>query len=116
VRDIVGLYISPPERAVVLCVDEKSQIQALNRTEPILPLRPGLPERHSHDYKRNGTTSVFAALNTATGEVIGKRYRHHRSIELKKFLEIIDKSVPEELEIHLVLDNYGTHKTALVHN
>ncbi len=116
VRDIVGLYMSPPERAVVLCVDEKSQIQALNRTEPILPLRPGLPERRSHDYKRNGTTSLFAALNTATGEVIGKCYRRHRSIEFKKFLTVIDKAVPEQLDIHLVLDNYGTHKTALVHN
>ncbi len=116
VRDIVGLYMSPPERAVVLCVDEKSQIQALNRTEPILPLRPGLPERRSHDYRRNGTTSLFAALNTATGEVIGKCYRRHRSVEFKRFLEIIDKAVPEELDIHLVLDNYGTHKTALVHN
>ena len=116
VRDIVGLYLSPPERAVVLCVDEKSQIQALNRTEPILPLRPGLPERRSHDYKRNGTTSLFAALNAATGEVIGKCYRRHRSIEFKRFLQVIDKSVPEELDIHLVLDNYGTHKTALIHN
>ena len=116
VRDIVGLYLSPPERAVVLCVDEKSQIQALNRTEPILPLRPGLPERRSHDYKRNGTTSLFAALNTATGEVIGKCYRRHRSVEFKKFLTVIDKAVPKELDIHLVLDNYGTHKTALIHN
>ena len=101
---------------MVLCVDEKSQIQALNRTEPILPLRPGLPERRSHDYKRNGTTSLFAALNTATGEVIGKCYRRHRSVEFKKFLTVIDKAVPEELDIHLVLDNYGTHKTALIHN
>ena len=116
VRDIVGLYMSPPERAVVLCVDEKSQIQALNRTEPILPLRPGLPERRSHDYKRNGTTSLFAALNTATGEVIGRCYRRHRAVEFKKFLAIIDKAVPEELEVHLILDNYGTHKTAMIHN
>lgn len=116
VRDIVGLYLSPPERAVVLCVDEKSQIQALNRVEPILPMRPGIPERRSHDYQRNGTTSLFAALNMASGEVIGKCYRRHRAIEFKKFLEVIDKAVPSELEIHVVLDNYGTHKTALIHN
>lgn len=116
VRDIVGLYLSPPERAVVLCVDEKSQIQALNRSEPILPMRPGLAERRSHDYRRHGTTSLFAALNTATGEVMGQCYRRHRSVEFKKFLAVIDKAVPEELEIHLVLDNYGTHKTALIHN
>ena len=116
VRDIVGLYMSPPERAVVLCVDEKSQIQALDRTEPILPLRPGLPERRTHDYKRYGTTSLFAALNVATGEVIGRCYRRHRSVEFLKFLRVIDKSVPKDQDIHLVLDNYGTHRTALIHN
>lgn len=116
VRDIVGLYISPPERAVVLCVDEKSQIQALDRTEPILPLRPGLPEQRTHDYKRYGTTSLFAALNVATGEVIGRCYRRHRSTEFLKFLRIIDRSVPKDQDIHLVLDNYSTHKTALIHN
>ena len=116
VRDIVGLYLHPPERAVVLCVDEKSQIQALDRTQPVLPLRPGVPRQQTHDYKRNGTTSLFAALNTASGEVIGKCYRRHRSVELKKFLAVIDKAVPPELDIHLVLDNYGTHKTAMIHN
>ncbi len=116
VRDIVGLYLSPPERAVVLCVDEKSQIQALDRTEPILPLRPGLPERRTHDYKRCGTTSLFAALNVATGEVIGRCYRRHRSTEFLKFLRVIDRSVPKDTEVHIVLDNYSTHKTALIHN
>ena len=116
VRDIVGLYLHPPERAVVLCVDEKSQIQALNRTQPVLPLRPGVMRRQTHDYKRHGTTSLFAALNTATGEVIGKCFRRHRSVEFKKFLAIIDQAVPADLDIHLVLDNYGTHKTAMIHN
>ena len=116
VRDIVGLYLHPPERAVVLCVDEKSQIQAPDRTQPVLPLRPGVPRQQTHDYKRNGTTSLFAALNTATGEVIGKCCRRHRSVEFRKFLAIIDKAVPKELDIHLVLDNYGTHKTAMIHN
>lgn len=118
VRDIVGLYLAPPERAVVLSVDEKSQIQALDRTQPVLPLRPGSAEKRkrTHDYRRHGVTSLFAALNTATGEVIGKCYRKHRSVEFKKFLALIDQAVPEELEIHLVLDNYGTHKTAMIHN
>jgi transposase len=116
VRDIVGLYLNPPERAVVLCVDEKSQIQALDRTQPLLPMRPGQPERRTHDYKRHGTTSLFAALNTATGEIIGKCYQRHRSTEFKRFLQLIEKSVPQELELHLVLDNYGTHKTAMIHN
>jgi len=116
VRDIVGLYLSPPERAVVLCVDEKSQIQALDRTQPVLALRPGTPQRRTYDYQRNGVTSLFAALNVATGEVIGKCYRRHRAIEFKKFLALIDKAVPPELEVHLVLDNYGTHKTAMIHN
>lgn len=116
VRDIVGLYLNPPERAVVLCVDEKSQIQALDRTQPVLPLRPGLPERRTHDYARHGTTSLFAALNTATGEVIGRCHQQHRSVEFRKFLRTIDQQVPAELDIHLVLDNYSTHKTALIHN
>ena len=116
VRDIVGLYMAPPERAVVLCVDEKSQIQALDRTQPILPLRPGLPERQTHDYRRHGTTSLFAALDIATGEVIGRCYRRHRAVEFRKFLNVIDKAVPRNLDVHLVLDNYGTHKTALIHN
>ena len=116
VRDIVALYLHPPERAVVLSVDEKSQIQALERTQPVLPLRPGVPRRQTHDYQRNGTTSLFAALNAATGEVIGKCYRRHRSVEFKRFLGVIDKAVPAELEVHLVLDNYGTHKTAMIHN
>ena len=116
VRDIVGLYLHPPERAVVLCVDEKSQIQALERSQPELPMRAGVPRRQTHDYRRNGTTSLFVALNAATGEVIGKCYRRHRSVEFKKFLRMIDQAVPAELDVHLVLDNYGTHKTAMIHN
>lgn len=115
VRDIVGLYLDPPEKAIVLCVDEKSQIQALDRTQPLLPLRPGQPERRSHDYRRHGTTSLFAALNYATGEVIGRCYRRHRSVEFRRFLDVIEKNVPKDLEIHVILDNYGTHKTALIH-
>ena len=116
VRDVVGIYMDPPERAVVFCVDKKSQIQALVRTQPLLPMRPGQAERRSHDYERHGTTSLFAALNAATGEVIGKCYRRHRSSEFKKFLQVIDANVPADLDIHLVLDNYGTHKTAMIHN
>ena len=116
VRDVVGLYLAPPERAVVFCVDEKSQIQALDRTQPLLPMRPGQVERRTHDYERHGTTSLFAALNTATGEVIGKCYRRHRSSEFKKFLQLIDRNVPSDLDIHLILDNYGTHKTGMIHN
>lgn len=116
IRDVVGLYLAPPERAVVFCVDEKSQIQALDRTQPLLPMRPGQAERRTHDYERHGTTSLFAALNAATGEVIGKCYRRHRSSEFKKFLQLIDKSVPRDLDVHLVLDNYGTHKTGMIHN
>jgi transposase len=111
VRDIVGLYLDPPERAVVLCVDEKSQIQALNRFQPILPMMPGVPERRSHDYVRHGTTSLFAALNMATGKVIGSLHRRHRAAEFKKFLIRIDEEVPDGLDVHLILDNYGTHKT-----
>ena len=116
VRDVVGLYVHPPERAIVLCVDEKSQVQALDRTQPLLPLGPGHPERHTHDYARHGTTSLFAALDVATGRVIGRCYRQHRHQEFLKFLEKIDQTVPAEpgLEIHLVMDNYSTHKTPKV--
>jgi transposase len=114
VRDIVGLYLDPPDRALVLCVDEKSQIQALNRTQPLLPMRPGQIERRTHDYKRHGTTSLFAALDVATGTVIGELHRRHRSVEFRKFLDTIDGAVPDELDVHLILDNYGTHKTALI--
>ncbi len=110
VRDIVGLYLNPPERALVLCGDEKSQVQALDRTRPILPLRPGVPARQTHDYIRNGTTSLFAALDVATGKVIGSCHRRHRHQEFLRFLERIDEAVPEHLDIHLVMDNYGTHK------
>jgi transposase len=114
VRDIVGLYMDPPDRALVLCVDEKSQIQALNRTQPLLPMRPGQIERRTHDYKRHGTTSLFAALDVATGTVIGEFHRRHRSAEFRKFLDTIDNAVPGDLDVHLILDNYGTHKTAPV--
>jgi len=114
VRDIVGLYLNPPERALVLCVDEKSQIQALDRTQPILPMRPEQIERRTHDYSRYGTTSLFAALDVKTGQVIGQCHRRHRSIEFRKFLDRIDKAVPESLDIHMVLDNYGTHKTPAI--
>jgi transposase len=115
VRDIVGLYLSPPDKALVLCVDEKSQIQALDRTQPILPLRPGQAERRSHDYVRHGTTSLFAALDVACGKVIGRCFRRHRSQEFRKFLELLDINVPGDLDVHLILDNYGTHKTAAIH-
>jgi transposase len=111
VRDIVGLYLSPPDRALVLCVDEKSQIQALDRTQPLLPMRPGQVERRSHDYKRHGTTSLFAALDIATGAVIGRCYAKHRSSEFRKFLDQIEANVPADLDVHLVMDNYATHKT-----
>ena len=114
VRDIIGLYLSPPDRALVLCVDEKSQIQALDRTQPVLPMLPGMPERRTHDYKRHGTTSLFAALDVATGRVIGKCYRRHRAREFLDFLKEIDRRVPDELDIHIVMDNYATHKTAAV--
>jgi transposase len=116
VRDVVGLYLNPPDKALVLCVDEKSQVQALNRTQPLLPLQPGQAERHSHDYERHGTTSLFAALDVATGNIIGACYRQHRQQEFVKFLERIDATVPKEpgLTIHLVMDNYGTHKTPKV--
>jgi transposase len=114
VRDVVGLYLDPPERAVVLCVDEKSQIQALARFQPILPMLTGTPERRSHDYVRHGTTSLFAGLDTLTGKVIGALHRRHRAIEFRSFLERLDAEVPAELDVHLVLDNYATHKTPAI--
>jgi transposase len=114
VRDVVGLYLDPPERALVLCVDEKSQIQALDRTAPILPLRPGLPERQTHDYKRHGTTTLFAAFNILNGKVIGSCLPRHRSKEFIKFLNQLEKEVSAELDVHLILDNYSTHKSAAV--
>lgn len=114
VRDIVGLYLNPPDKALVLCVDEKAQIQALDRSQPVLPMRPGQVERRTHDYKRNGTTSLFAALDAKTGKVIGQIRRRHRSIEFRKFLDLIDEVVPEGLDIHLIVDNYSTHKTATI--
>lgn len=116
VRDVVGLYMAPPERAIVLCVDEKSQIQALDRSQPMLPMRPGQPARRSHDYKRHGTTSLFAALDIATGAVIGKCYARHRAREFRKFLDEIEAAVPGDLDVHLVMDNYATHKTPLIRN
>jgi len=114
VRDIVGLYLDPPARALLLSVDEKSQIQALDRTAPLLPMRPGQAERRTHDYVRHGTTSLFAALDVATGRVIGECHRRHRSREFLRFLDTIDHTVSADLDIHLILDNYGTHKTAQV--
>jgi transposase len=114
VRDIVGLYLSPPERALVLCVDEKPQVQAVERTEPILPLRPGQVERRTHDYLRHGTLDLFAALDAKTGAVIGACHRRHRAQEFRAFLDEIDRSVPPDLEVHLVLDNLRTHKTGLI--
>ena len=115
VRDIVGLYLNPPERAVVLCVDEKSQIQALDRTQPILPMQPGLPERATHDYKRHGTSSLYAALDVSTGKVIGKLHGRHRAIEFKRFLATLDGEVPAGLDVHVILDNSSTHKTPAIH-
>jgi transposase len=114
VRDIVGLYMNPPNHAVVLCVDEKSQIQALERTQPLLPMRPGQPQRRTHDYLGHGTTTLFAALDVATGEVLGECYRRHRSLEFRRFLKQIDEAVPADLDVHLILDNYATHKTPAV--
>jgi len=114
VRDIVGLYLAPPERALVLCLDEKTQIQALDRSQPVLPMRPGQAERRSHDYLRHGTTTLFAALDAKTGKVLGKMHRRHRSVEFCKFLNRIEVAVPAGLNVHLILDNYGTHKTALI--
>ncbi|MGE5818268.1 MAG: IS630 family transposase [Deltaproteobacteria bacterium] len=114
VRDIVGLYMNPPDRAIVLCVDEKSQVQALNRTQPILPLAPGVPARQSHDYERHGVTSLFAALDVASGVTISNCYRRHRHQEFLRFLNDIDANLPAGLDVHLVMDNYGTHKVAKV--
>ena len=114
VRDIVGLYLSPPLKAMVLCVDEKSQIQALDRTQPILPMAPGIPERRTHDYMRHGTTTLFAALDIATGTVIGELHRRHRASEFLAFLRTIQANVPAQLDVHLIMDNYGTHKTATI--
>ncbi|MFJ9713642.1 IS630 family transposase [Streptomyces sp. NPDC101234] len=114
VRDVVGLYLDPPEKALVLCVDEKSQIQALDRSQPVLPMMPGVLERRSHDYIRADTTTVFAALEVATGKVIGSLHRRHRAVEFKKFLAKLDKEVPAGLDVHLILDNYVTHKTPAI--
>jgi transposase len=114
VVDIVGLYHDPPDKAVVLCTDEKSQIQALDRSQPVLPMMPGMPERRTHDYARHGTTTLFAAFDIADGTVIGQLHRQHRATEFKKFLITIDKAVPAELDIHLICDNYGTHKTPAI--
>jgi len=114
VYDVVGLYLDPPESAVVLCVDEKSQVQALARTSPVLPMMPGMPERRTHDYVRHGAGSLFAAFNVADGTVISSIHRRHRAIEFKKFLTKIDAEVPDDLDVHLVCDNYGTHKTAAI--
>ena len=116
VRDVVGLYLNPPDRAIVLCVDEKSQVQALNRTEPILPLAPGIPARQSHDYERHGVTSLFAAMDVASGVTISTCYRRHRHQEFLRFLNEIDANLPAKLQVHLVMDNYGTHKVAKVRN
>jgi len=115
VRDIVGLYLNPPDKALVFCVDEKSQIQALDRSQPVLPMRPGQVERRSHDYTRHGTTSLFAALDVKTGRVVGQIHRRHRTQEFRKFLDAIEAAVPAHLDVHLILDNYGTHKTPLIH-
>jgi transposase len=115
VRDIVGLYLNPPEGALVLCVDEKSQIQALDRTQPVLPLRPGLPERRTHDYRRYGTTNLYAALDVASGQVIADLTERHRAIEFRSFLNLINRSVPPELDVHVVVDNSSTHKTPEIH-
>jgi transposase len=114
VRDVVGLYLNPPERALVLCVDEKSQIQALNRAQPVLPILPGTPTRASHDYVRHGTTSLFAALDVASGRVISKTYSRHRAAEFKQFLDRLDAEVPAQLDVHVILDNYATHKTPAI--
>ncbi len=114
VRDVVGLYLDPPERAVVLCVDEKSQVQALDRSQPVLPMMPGMPEKRTHDYARNGITSLFAALDMASGKVIGAIHRRHRSTEYRKFLIRIDQAVPTDLDVHIICDNYATHKTDII--
>jgi transposase len=115
VRDIVGLYLNPPDKALVLCVDEKTQIQALDRSQPLLPMRPGQAERRTHDYVRHGSTSLFAALEVKSGRVVGDFHARHRSVEFRKFLDRIEAAVPAVLDVHLILDNYGTHKTPLIH-
>ena len=114
VRDVVGLYLDPPEKAVVLCVDEKSQVQALDRCQPVLPMMPGMPEKRTHDYARHGITSLFAALDMATGKVISALHRRHRSTEYRKFLIRIDKAVPADLDVYVICDNYATHKTDII--
>jgi transposase len=114
VRDIVGLYLNPPDAAVVLCVDEKSQIQALDRTAPVLPLMPGVPERRTHDYKRHGTTNLYAALDVASGNVIAELTPRHRAEEFRRFLNLIDANVPAELDVHVIVDNYSTHKSPTI--
>jgi transposase len=114
VHDVVGLYLNPPERAVVLCVDEKSQIQALDRTAPVLPMLPGTPQRATHDYRRSGTSSLYAALDLTTGKVLGALHSRHRAIEFKQFLQTIDREVPADLDVHIVLDNSSTHKTPAI--
>ena len=116
VRDIVGLYLAPPERALVLCIDEKSQIQALDRTQPMLPMRPGQAERRTHDYKRHGTTTLFAALDVATGAVIAQCKKRHRAREFRAFLDEVERNVPAELDVHVVMDNASSHKTKLIQN
>jgi transposase len=116
VRDIVGLYMHPPDHAVVFCVDEKSQIQALDRTQPLLPMRPGQVERRTHDYTRHGTTTLFAALNVKTAKLVTAFHRRHRSVEFRRFLDMVDAAVPKQLDVHLIMDNYGTHKTARIRN
>ena len=114
VRDIVGLYLDPPERALVLCVDEKSQIQALDRTQPLLPMRPGQAERRTHDYERHGVTTLFAALDVKAGTIVGKCMPRHRAREFRKFLDEVERSVPVNLDIHVVMDNASSHKTKLI--
>src|SRR5579863_8550454 len=116
VRDIIGLYMNPPDHALVFCVDEKSQVQALDRTQPLLPLQPGQAERRTHDYKRHGTTSLFAALELKTSRVIGQLHHRHRSSEFRQFLDVIEGNVPAGLDAHIIVDNYGTPKTALIRN
>jgi transposase len=116
VRDIVGLYLDPPAHAAVFCVDEKPQIQALDRTQPLLPMQPGQIERRTHDYKRHGTTTLFAALNAKTSEVLTQFHQRHRSAQFREFLDLIDAHVPRRLDVHIIMDNYSTHKTALIRN
>ena len=116
VRDIVGLYLKPPAHAAVFCVDEKPQIQALDRTQPLLPMRPGQVERRTYDYDRHGTTTLFAALNAKTSEVITQFHQRHRSVQFREFLDLIDTRAPRHLDVHIIMDNYGTHKTPLIRN